>query len=139
MIKKSKDEIEKNSIEAVIFDLKNTSLNLKEFEFFNQQQEWQFDSTNAQQMKKNFSYSFVLSALKILVDFLDKLENFKNIIYGSSKIWIDVDFKEECFANLNFINDLEKTLEYLLITALGLIIGLTVLLFKLKKPTNDPV
>ena len=114
LIKKSKDEIEKNSIEAVIFDLKNTSLNLKEFEFFNQQQEWQFDSTNAQQMKKNFSYSFVLSTLKILIDFLDKLENFKNIIYGSSKIWIDVDFKEECFANLNFINDLEKTLEYFL-------------------------
>jgi superfamily I DNA and/or RNA helicase/very-short-patch-repair endonuclease len=111
LIKKGKDEIEKNSIEGIIFDLKNTSLNLKELEFFNQQQEWQFDITNTQQMKKNFSFSFVLATLKILIDSLDKLKNFTNIIYGSDKIWIDIDFEEECFTNLNFINDLEKTLE----------------------------
>lgn len=43
-------------------------------------------------------------------------------------------------ATINFVSNKnkEKTLEYLLITALGLIIGLSVLLFKLKKgPTNE--
>ena len=44
-------------------------------------------------------------------------------------------------ATINFVSskNKEKTLEYLLITTLGLIIGLSVLLFKFKKTNNNPV
>jgi very-short-patch-repair endonuclease len=110
LIKKSKMEIEENSVKSAIYDIKNNSINLDEIKLFNQQQAWKFDTINNQQLKNNFSFSIILATLKILIEFLDKLENYKNIIYGSGKMWIDINFKEQCFSNANFINDLEKIL-----------------------------
>jgi len=112
--KRNNDETKKNALETTILDLKNTTLNFKEFDFFNQTQEWQCDNVNSQQIKKNFSFLFVLSHLKTLIDLFEQIENFKNVIYGFNKILIDIDFNEDCFANFDFINDLEKNLECIL-------------------------